>query len=176
HRVVGLRRNPTGLLPDVDERAVDLRHQQPSLPSDTNLVIVTLTADAYTREAYRETYVTGLARVLDAIDRDVVGTPRVLLVSSTAVYGVTDGSWVDEDTPALPASPTGEELRAAEQLLHDRHPEAIVLRLAGLYGAGKGRLVDSVRSEERRVGKEGRARGVREQGEGDGEEIRDVAA
>lgn len=145
YRVLGLRRTPARSSAGIEGQAVDLRHQQPRLPGDTSLVVVALTADSYTAQAYRETYVTGIERVLDAVDRDVVVPPRVLLVSSTAVYAVTDGSWVDERSPASPASATAGELRAAEQRLHARRPDAIVLRLAGLYGPGRGRLVTSVR-------------------------------
>ncbi|MHA6800064.1 Rossmann-fold NAD(P)-binding domain-containing protein [Bounagaea algeriensis] len=145
YRVLGLRRTPARLPAGIEGQAVDLREQQPQLPGDTNLVVVALTADSYTAQGYRETYVTGLESVLDAIDRDVTVPPRVLLVSSTAVHGVTDGSWVDERSAASPASAAAGELRTAEQRLHARRPEAVVLRLAGLYGPGRGRLVTSVR-------------------------------
>ncbi|WP_020499829.1 MULTISPECIES: NAD-dependent epimerase/dehydratase family protein [Sciscionella] len=145
YRVLGLRRHPEHLPVGIAGQAVDLREQRPQLPADTTLVVVALTADAYTASAYRDTYVTGLRRVLDAIEEDLPAPPRMLLVSSTAVYGVTDGSWVDEQHPAIPATDTGAQLRAAEACLQARQPEGIVLRLGGLYGPGPSRLVTSVR-------------------------------
>jgi hypothetical protein len=77
---------------------------------------VALTADAPTGSADRDTYITGLSGVLDAIERDVPTPPRTLLVSSTAVYDIADGSWVDENTPAAPSTPTSTALREAEEL------------------------------------------------------------
>lgn len=144
--MLGLRRNPDRLPTQFDGQAVDLHRTQPRLPADTNLVVVALTADTVTAQSYRDTYITGLGHLLDAIDQDLAVPPRVLFVSSTAVYGVTDGSWVDERSPARPATATGEQLRAAERLLHSRLPESIVLRLAGLYGPKPGRLVAGVRN------------------------------
>ncbi|MBB3662594.1 nucleoside-diphosphate-sugar epimerase [Prauserella sediminis] len=145
YRVLGLRRHPDLLPATVEGQAVDLRTEQPRLPSDTGVVVVALTADDRTADAYRDTYVNGVENVLAAIDRDVPGSPRVLLVSSTAVYRAGDGTLVDEHTPADPDTATGEQLRVAEQRLHEWRPDAIVLRLAGLYGPGPGRLVASVR-------------------------------
>jgi nucleoside-diphosphate-sugar epimerase len=145
HRVLGLRRHPENLPAALDGQAVDLRRASPHLPADTVIVVVALTADARTGDAYRDTYITGLSRVLDAIERDVPTPPRAVLVSSTAVYDVSDGSWVDEDTPAAPSTPTGAALREAEKLLARRLPGAVTLRLAGLYGPGRGRLLNSLR-------------------------------
>lgn len=142
--VLGLRRNPARLPAELAGQAVDLRHQRPQLPADTSVVVVALTADAHTAEAYRETYVTGLDHVLAATG-ELAAPPRIVLVSSTAVHGVADGSWVDETTPAVPATATAAELRTAEERLHARRPDATALRLTGLYGSARNRLVDSVR-------------------------------
>ena len=65
---------------------------------------------------------------------------RVIYISSTGVYGVVDGEWVDESTPCDPTSDGGKHCLAAEQMLRsdsvmgDRH---VVLRLAGIYGPGR---------------------------------------
>lgn len=145
YHVLGLRRSPGQLPAGITTQALDLRRQQPTLPSETSLIVIALTADTYTAEAYRDTYVTGLDHVLAAADRDVAVPPRIVLVSSTAVYGVTDGSWIDEGHEALPRTATGTQLREAERLLHTRRPDATVLRLAGLYGPGSGHLMTSIR-------------------------------
>lgn len=91
-----------------------------------------------TPEAYRAVYGDGLARALRHVD-----TERFVLVTSTAVYGESDGSWVDETTPCRPDRFNGEILMAAERLLHGR-PGGIVARPAGLYGPGRERLIRSV--------------------------------
>ena len=75
---------------------------------------------------------------------------RVLFVSSTAVYGDAGGGWVDEGTTAVPGGFSGRVLLEAEELLHARFDgrgtEAVSLRLGGIYGPGRTRLIDQVRS------------------------------
>lgn len=83
-----------------------------------------------------QVYVDGLRAVLAALPPQ---TGRVLLVSSTGVYGDAGGGWVDEDSPCRPRRESGQALLAAEALLHD-HPlgrRGIVLRMAGMYGPGR---------------------------------------
>jgi nucleoside-diphosphate-sugar epimerase len=67
------------------------------------------------------------------------------------VYDVDDGSVVDETTPATGASPTAEVILEAEALLHARRPDGIVLRLGGIYGPGRERLITQVRDGEARL-------------------------
>jgi len=55
--------------------------------------------------------------------------------SSTSVYAQTDGSWVDETSPANPSRATGQFLRATEDLVLSAG--GTVARLAGLYGPGR---------------------------------------
>jgi nucleoside-diphosphate-sugar epimerase len=146
HRVVGLRRSPEVLPDAIEGFAVDLTRERPVIPADTDIVIVAIAADGPTEDAYRASYVDGLRNLLDALDAAGVETRRFLLVSSTAVYGVDDGSWIDEETPALPSSATGAVLLEAEELLRARQPGATVLRLSGVYGPGRERLIGQVRS------------------------------
>lgn len=68
------------------------------------------------------------------------------MVSSTAVYGTGNGDWVDEQTPARPQSATAQVLLEAEDLLRTRSTNAVVLRLAGIYGPGRTRLIRQVGS------------------------------
>ena len=145
HRVVGLRRS-AHLLPAVIEgQSVDLRTSIPTVPSDTDIVVIALTAGERTAEAYRATYLDGLGHVLDGLEAAALAAPRVLLVSSTAVYNVTDGSWVDESTATTADTPTAAVLREAEALLRRRVPQAVILRLGGIYGPGRERLISQVR-------------------------------
>lgn len=144
-RVIALRRNAAVLPASFEAQAVDLGRDTPVVPSDTDLVVIALAADAPTAEAYRAAYLDGLRNVLDALDAAGATPKRVLMVSSTAVYNVTDGSWIDEGTAATASSATGSVLVEAERLLHERVPSAIALRLAGIYGPGRTRLLDQVR-------------------------------
>ncbi|MCC9205226.1 NAD-dependent epimerase/dehydratase family protein [Arthrobacter sp. zg-Y769] len=143
--VLGWRRSPQKLPQEITGQSVDLTAGDlPRIPADTDVVVIAVAADSRTEEAYRAAYVTGTANVLDALERDGVQPRRILFVSSTAVYGDADGGEVDEETPAEPASATGAVILEAEQLLHARRPDAVVLRLSGIYGPGRTRLIDSV--------------------------------
>lgn len=150
HRVVGVRRSASVLPGSFERQSVDLRTTSPAVPPEADVVVVALTAGERSAEGYRATYLDGLRHVLDgvAIAR---ARPRILLVSSTAVYDVDDGSWVDETTPAEPTSPTARVLRETEQELARRAQDHVILRLGGIYGPGRERLIDQVRAGDARV-------------------------
>jgi nucleoside-diphosphate-sugar epimerase len=84
--------------------------------------------------AYRAVYFDGLQNLMEA-----ASPRRVVFVSSTSVYGQSDGSWVDEESPAEPAAETGHVLRTAEDVA--MAAGGVVLRLAGLYGPGRSVLL-----------------------------------
>ena len=150
HRVVGWRRSPEKLPAAIEGVAADLSSGElPPLPADTTAVVVALAADSPTEDAYRAAYVDGLANVLDAVLASGAGVRRVLFVSSTAVYGDAGGGWIDESTTAAPGGFSGRILREAEELLYSRLRGTgitpVVLRLGGIYGPGRTRLIDQVR-------------------------------
>jgi nucleoside-diphosphate-sugar epimerase len=151
HEVVGLRRRTERLPDPIVPLAADLTQPLPPLPGDLEVVVYCPTAGERTAGAYRAVYLEGLQRVLEGLERAGADPRHVLNVSSTAVYGVTDGSWVDEDTPAEPSSPTGEILLAAERALAAGPSPATSLRLAGIYGPGRTRLVEQVRQGAARL-------------------------
>lgn len=151
YKVVGWRRSPSKLPPEIEGVAADLSSPDlPPVPADTTAVVVAVAADSPTEAAYRAAYVDGTTHVLDALERDGVTPRRVLFVSSTAVYGDADGGWVDESTTAAPGGFSGRILLEAEYLLADRlrgtSSEAVALRLGGIYGPGRTRLIDQVRT------------------------------
>lgn len=81
----------------------------------------------------REVYVRGLENVLAHLP-----TPkRFLHVSSTSVYGQTDGGVVDEEAATAPVEENGRIVLDAEQAVRRRLPEAVILRFAGIYGPGR---------------------------------------
>ncbi len=95
----------------------------------------------------RTVYVDGLRNVLDALDGRV---GRLIYISSTSVYGQTDGSLVDEDSPCEPAGENGRICLDAEQVLieHRLAERATILRLAGIYGPERLIRVDALRRGE----------------------------
>ncbi|MHA7154695.1 SDR family oxidoreductase [Arthrobacter sp. TMN-50] len=143
HRVIGWRRSPDKLPAEIEGAAVDLTGDLPRLPADTSIVVLATAANGRTEDAYRSAYLTATGNVLDALDRDGVDA-HVLLVSSTAVYGGSDGEWVDESTRLAPGTATATILARTEELLRARRPDATILRLSGIYGPGRTRLIDQL--------------------------------
>lgn len=148
HHVVGLRRSPEKLPPEIHGIRADLSGHVPELPGDVDIVVIAVAADASTEEAYRAAYLNGVKNVLDALERQSIRTRRILFVSSTAVYKDSGGAVVDESTPAEPTRFSGRILLEAEDLLFARTAgtRAISVRLGGIYGPGRTRLIDQVRS------------------------------
>lgn len=94
-----------------------------------------------------EVYVAGLRNVLTALPS---ATGRVIYISSTGVYGQTDGSWVDEQSPCEPDREGGQACLAAEQYLktHRLGSNSIILRMAGIYGPDRIPLSEAVAAGE----------------------------
>ncbi len=80
-----------------------------------------------------ELYVDGLKGALTALPPDI---GKLVYISSTGVYGQTEGEWVDEQSPCQPVREGGRACLAAEQAVaaHPWGASAVVLRMAGLYG------------------------------------------
>ncbi len=80
----------------------------------------------------RAIYVDGLRAVLTALQGRV---GRVIYISSSSVYGQTEGEWVDETSPCEPTQPGGKLCLEAEGLVQQFAPgRASSLRLSGIYG------------------------------------------
>lgn len=92
---------------------------------------------------HRDVHVAGLARLLDA----VTGSPRVILSSSTGVWGDEGGGLVDEATPTNPSREAGRVLVEAESMLRS-HPKGpgVALRFAGLYGPDRLPRLDDLKA------------------------------
>ena len=135
HRVAALTRSRADELRALGIEPVvgDVTDPVLRLPAaDTVLYAVGL--DRSAGKSMREVYVGGLANVLKALPP----VRRFVYVNSTSVYGQTDGGWVDESSPTEPAEENGRIVLDAERVLHERRPEAIILRFAGIYGPGRG--------------------------------------
>lgn len=145
-RVCGLRRQPEQLPAGFVKLAGDLAKPATLAPLTGQVfdyVVVTLTPAAYTDEAYDRAYVSGLKNLLAALDP---APGVVILVSSTSVYHQDDHGWVDENSPTDPTSFAGRRTLQAEQLLIDSGWPRVILRLSGIYGPGRTRLLDQVRA------------------------------
>ena len=149
HHVTGWRRTPEKLPAAISGVAADLRAAAPTAPADTDTLVIALAADGHDEDVYRAAYLDGTTHVLDALDRDGITPRRALFVSSTAVYGSLSGD-VDEGSPTEPTAFNGRVMLEAEELFLQRlagtGTTATVLRLGGIYGPGRTRLLELVRS------------------------------
>ncbi|MEM7054851.1 MAG: SDR family oxidoreductase [Pseudomonadota bacterium] len=102
-------------------------------------VVYTATPSERTPEGYRNAYLHGLNNLLQQISTD-----RLIVVSSTAVYGQDQGEWVDEYSPTEPQGFNGQILLEAEQRAFQA--DGIVVRFSGIYGPGRTRLIERVRN------------------------------
>lgn len=106
-----------------------------SLPDDITHVVYAVSPGQRDDEAYRLAYPTGLSHILARYP-----AARVSFISSTAVYGQTDGAEVDDSSPAEATSFSAKRLREAEALALAQ-PHSAVLRASGIYGPGRNRLL-----------------------------------
>lgn len=119
------------------------------IPQDITTLVYLPAPDRRDQAAYRAIFVDGLRHLLAA----TAAAPlrRVLLISSSAVYGEHGGDWIDEQTPPCPPGFNGEVLLQAEQLLRSARCPTVVLRLAGLYGPGRVQLLQRLRAGQARA-------------------------
>ena len=105
-----------------------------------NIVIYCVAATAQTDENYQAHYVQGLKNVLQNINNAQL--QHVFFVSSTRVYGQAGGDLLDENNTAIPSDFGGERLLEAENTLHAYSSSSTVLRLSGIYGLGRLRMIN----------------------------------
>lgn len=118
---------------DITQRAAVQSLRQP-----WDFVINSVSSSRGGVEVYRQVFLEA-ARHLSEI---FAAHPPGLYVhlSSTSVYGQTDGAWVTEDSPTEPASETARILVATEQHWLQAAAAGLpltILRLAGIYGPGR---------------------------------------
>ena len=145
--VFGLRRNPVDLPSGVTPISADLAvpRSLAELPAAIDVVVYAASPGGRDDAFYRTAYVEGLRNLLAALANQGQAPRRTIFVSSTAVYGQTRGEWVDETSETQPSHFSGRRLLEAESVLRDGGFPGVVLRLGGIYGPRRTRLVDEVR-------------------------------
>lgn len=149
-QVYGLRRRCEPLPAPLRTLRADLT--QPAtlaaLPPAIDLLYYIATPGRYEDAAYRAAYVDGLANLLQALRQQGQSPRRLILVSSTAVYGQLNGDWVDETSLTRPNSFSGRRMLESEQLALDSGIPAVIIRFGGIYGPGRERMLRKVQAGE----------------------------
>jgi nucleoside-diphosphate-sugar epimerase len=163
HTVSGLRRSAenaaelraAGIRPLVGD--ITLPAQLAALPGPFDWVVNTVSSSRGGAAEYRSVYLEGTRNVLAWLATQPVA--KFVYTSSTSVYPQNDAGEVDETSPAQPAGETGRLLRDTEEILlaaaRERHFPAVILRVAGIYGPGRGHLFHQLLVGEARVAGDG---------------------
>lgn len=142
HQVTGVRRSEQTdhrfECIQADVTNPDTLHAIQDLSPD--IILYCVAASGQTDAQYKAAYVDGLRHILEAQAHNVK-LKHVFFVSSTRVYGQEGSALLDDDTRAIPADFGGERLLEAEQLLNAMPFPTTVLRLSGIYGPGRLRMI-----------------------------------
>lgn len=149
HEVIGVRRSDVEIA-GIRILQADVTHPEPlaSLVSlQPEILIYCVAANGQTDEQYKAHYVDGLRNVL-ATQAQNPALKYVFFVSSTRVYGQVSDTLLDENTVPQPADFGGERLLEAEALLNNLPCGHTALRLSGIYGPGRLRMIKLAKSPE----------------------------
>lgn len=137
HRVSGLKRHPPMAADGLRYLAADIADAEAlaAIEPDFDQVFFIVSADARSEDSYRPVYETGLGHVL----RRFAGP--LIFVSSTSVYGQSQGEWIDEDSAAEPGDACARLIRQAEERVLAAHPGNLIVRFSGIYGPGREHLL-----------------------------------
>jgi nucleoside-diphosphate-sugar epimerase len=167
HEVFGLRRNRTmagemeaaGIQPLFADLTLAL--ELAALPRDFDWVVNCVASGGGGLQEYRRVYLEGTRNLIEWLappnEKRQTG-PRIakfLYTSSTSVYGQNDGSVVDENSPSAPIAETARVLVTAENILlaaaRERNFQALILRVAGIYGPERGYWFKQLLQDEARL-------------------------
>lgn len=146
HTVTGIRRTKRDFPDGVNGLTGDLVEMGDDMLPDADLIFLIMTPNGRNEASYRAAYF-DTAQVLIRRYQSTAKPPTVFFISSTSVYGQSQGEWIDETTLAQPESVTAKVLLETEMALSAALP-SIAVRCSGIYGAGRFRLLEKVQSED----------------------------
>jgi len=159
HEVCGVRRTAEGVeelvAAGIHPLAADVTKPEElaKLPLPFDWVVSAVSSTRGGAEVYRQVYLEGTRNLLRAFA--ALPPRKFVFTSSTSVYGQAVGSEVDESSATEPQSETSRVLVETERVLLDAFRErkfpAIILRVAGIYGPGRGVLFQQFARGEARL-------------------------
>ncbi|WP_445116743.1 NAD-dependent epimerase/dehydratase family protein [Acinetobacter sp. WZC-1] len=118
----------------------DVRQPDLSRFKPIDMVYILLAPSHSTVEAYQQTYVDSVAPMVNALRPHPI--QRIILVSSTRVYGQQQGEYIDDDTALVPHDWQGQLLLQMEQRWQQAYPaQTVIVRPAGIYGISVARML-----------------------------------
>ncbi len=151
YQITGLRRNPPENLPSLRYVACDAT-QSGQLDAilgreEVDLIVISMTPAERSDAGYERAYVQTCRNLAAGLKHHQRQPRLVVFVSSTGVYGQSDGSWVDELSPTLPDGFSGKRLLEAEQIIQQSGFAHCIVRFSGIYGPGRNRLIEQVKQK-----------------------------
>lgn len=146
HQVIGLKRNPP---PSGSNRfnffAADIISAKDfeKLDTDFEFLFFIVSPGGRHEQNYQALYETGLNNLLAKFTS--AAKPKWFFVSSTSVYGQSQGEWIDENSLAQPDNACSRFIRQAELRLLNSSPESTIVRFSGIYGPGRNHLLKKAR-------------------------------
>jgi nucleoside-diphosphate-sugar epimerase len=127
-----------------------------ALPAPFDWVVNTVSSNKGGVQDYQRIYLGGTKHLIDRLSASP--PKKYVHTGSTSVYTQTDGSLVKETSPAQPSTEMGLVLAETEQVLlrafRDHKFPVVLLRVAGIYGPGRGHLfLQYLKDEARMAGK-----------------------
>lgn len=142
HCVTAIKRNPPANSDDIHYHRANIKVMDDLEKLDVHFdqLVFIVSADGRTEQGYRDVYETGLNNVLTRF----ASVPWIF-VSSTSVYGQSQGEWVNEESIAQPDNLNSRLIRQAEQRVTALNPHNTVVRFSGIYGSGREYLLNRAR-------------------------------
>jgi len=140
HLVYGLKRDTSTLPAGVLPIRADLLDPVTlvDLPADIDTLVFMPTPASRDQAGYEAIFIQGWKNLWAGLKQ---APARTLLVSSTAVYGEDNGGIVTEETEPNPTGFNGKVLLKMEQLARSCTQNLVVVRISGIYGPGRERLI-----------------------------------
>ncbi|MBF6058192.1 MULTISPECIES: NAD-dependent epimerase/dehydratase family protein [Thiomicrorhabdus] len=142
HTIYGLRRHTDDLPESIHPIQSDLSHSLPKLPETVDYVFYMASAGKYKDAAYYQAYVLGVKNTLNALGNKNV--KRFFFISSTSVFGQSEGELVNEESPTSGKNFSTRRLLEGEHLVRDCGFASTIVRFGGIYGPGRTHLIDLV--------------------------------
>ncbi|MDQ8972991.1 NAD-dependent epimerase/dehydratase family protein [Acinetobacter johnsonii] len=139
HQITTISRSPKSddwaehLTQDIHQ--LDLSQLEP-----IDAVYVLLSPENSTVQAYQRTFVDSIESMLRALKSHPL--KRVIVVSSTRVYGESAGERVDDESTPQPSDAQGQVLLNMEAAWQQAYPsECVIVRPTGIYGTSVSRMI-----------------------------------
>ena len=143
HEVFGLRRSAPDELANASiipvQADITNTASLSKLPGEFDWVVNCAASGGGSADDYRKLYLEGNRNLVSWLGKS--GPKKFVYTSSTSVYAQNDGSVVTESSPTQPDAPTARILVQTEETLLAAAKSgfpAVILRVAGIYGPGRG--------------------------------------